>query len=73
MLQNYSKYRILREFFDFPLKDFQMREISRRVSIAQPSVSNHLKSLMADGFIVKEKKGLYPTYRANRDYDMFKT
>lgn len=67
MLQNYSKYRILQEFFDFPRKNFQIREISRRTKIAQPSVINHLKSLIKEEFILREKKGIYPSFIANRD------
>ena len=72
MLQKYSRYRILQEFFDFPLKDFQMREISRRTGIAQTSVTNHLKSLVSQGFIIKQKKGIYPSFKANRDNELFK-
>ncbi|MEK6817190.1 MAG: nucleotidyltransferase domain-containing protein [Nanoarchaeota archaeon] len=72
MIQKYSRYRILQEFFDFPRKDFQMRELSRRAKIAQPSVTAHLKELARENFIVKEKKGIYPTFRANRDSELFK-
>ena len=72
MLQNYNRYRILQEFFDFPRKDFQMRELSRRTKIAQPSVINHLKALVKEKLILKEKKGIYPTFRANRDSESFK-
>lgn len=71
MLQNYSRYRILQAFFDFPRRDFHMREISRRVKLTQPSVVNHLKELVTEKLIVKEKKGLYPTFRANRDNELF--
>ena len=67
MLQNYSRYKILQEFFDFPRKDFQMREISRRTKLSQSSVTNHLKNLLKEGFILKEKKGIYPTFISNRD------
>src|SRR3989338_1805419 len=73
MLQKYSTYRILQEFFDCPRKDFHMREISRRVKLSQPSVINHLNALVEEDFIVKEKKDIYPTFRANRDNDLFKT
>ena len=62
----------MQEFFDFPRKDFQMRELSRRAKIAQPSVTAHLKELARENFIVKEKKGIYPTFRANRDSELFK-
>lgn len=72
MLEKYSRYRILEEFFDFPLKDFQMREVSRKTRISQPSVINHLKGLLEEGLIKKEKKGIYPTFRANRDDELFK-
>ncbi len=72
MLQKYSRYRILQEFFDFPRENFQMREVSRRTKISQPSVINHLKVLVKEKLIVKEKKGIYPTFRANRDNELFK-
>jgi len=72
MLQNYSKYRILQEFFKYPTTDFQMRQLSRNTQIAQPSVMNHLKSLEKEGFILKERKGLYPTIKANRDSPKFR-
>jgi predicted nucleotidyltransferase len=50
-----------------------MRELSRNTNIAQPSVINHLKSLMKDKLVLKEKSGIYPSYKANRDFEQFKT
>jgi len=49
-----------------------MREISRRTKITQPSVINHLNALLKEGLILREKKGIYPTYKANRDIELFK-
>lgn len=72
MIQKYTRYRILQEFFDLPLREFHMREISRRTKITQPSVINHLKCLMKEGLIIKEKKGIYPIYKANRDSELFR-
>lgn len=72
MLQRYNRYKILQVFFNWPRKDFQMREISRLVKISQPSVINHLNFLLKEGFILKEKKGIYPTFKANRDNELFK-
>ena len=72
MIQKYSRYTILQEFFDSPTKSFHMREISRNTKITQPSASIHLKALLHEKLILKEDKGLYPTYRANRDYELFK-
>lgn len=72
MLQKYSRYRILQEFFNFPTKNFQIRELSRITKIAQPSVANHTKALMKEGLLIREKKGIYPSLRANRDDALFK-
>ncbi len=72
MLQKYSRYRILQEFFDFPKKNFQMREVARRIKLAQSSVIAHLKALVQEGFVLREEKGLYPSFRANRESDAFK-
>ena len=72
MIQNYSRYRILQEFFNNPMRDFQIRELSRIAELAQPSVTNHLNALLKENLIIKEKKGIYPTFRANREDEMFK-
>ena len=72
MLQEYTRYKILQEFFDYPRKSFQMREISRNTKIAHPSVLNHIKALIKEGLIIKENKGIYPSYIANRDDNNFK-
>jgi len=72
MVQEDSRHRILQEFFDFPRKDFQMREISRRTKISNPSALIYLKKLAGEGLIMKEKKGTYFSYRANRDNEMFR-
>ena len=49
-----------------------MREISRKVKLAQTSVIKHLKELERDGLIIKEKNGIYPAYKANMQSDDFK-
>ncbi len=73
MLEEYSRYKILREFFTCPTKNFQMRQISRNTKITQPSVINHIKALVKMELIVKEEgKSTYPTYKANRDSKLFK-
>ncbi|MFH0831828.1 MAG: nucleotidyltransferase domain-containing protein [archaeon] len=72
MLQEYSRYRILQEFFDFPTKNFQIRELSRIAKIAQLSVANHTKALIKKGLLVREKRGIYPSIKANRDNALFR-
>ena len=72
MLQYYSTYKTLQEFFDFPRKSFQLRELSRNINLAQVSVMNHVNKLVKEGLIVREEKGIYPSYRANRENEEFK-
>ena len=72
MIEKYSRYRILQEFFDFPRKNFQIRELSRNTKLAQISVINHLKALNKEKLIIKENKGIYPAYLANRENEFFK-
>ena len=71
MLQNYTTYRILQLFFDFPTKHFQLREICRILKLGMPSVRNHVKKLEKQGFIKKEKKGVYESYVSTKN-DAFK-
>ena len=63
MLQDYSRYKLLQEFFDFPKKYFQIRELSRRIKLAQISITNHLKILLKENLIIKEKKHIYGAIR----------
>lgn len=72
MIQKYSRYRILEKFFDYPRKNFHIRELSRMTKITQLALTLHLKALLEAGFVVKEKTGIYPTFRANRDSESFK-
>ncbi len=72
MLQDYTIYKILQEFFDCPGKNFQMREISRNTKISQPSVINHLRKLIKEELVIRENKSIYPTYIANRDNEKFR-
>lgn len=71
MLQNYTTYRILQLFFDYPTKHFQLREICRALNLGMPSVRNHVKSLENEDFIKKEKPGVYESYVSNRN-ELFK-
>ncbi len=48
-----------------------MREICRMLKMGMPSVRNHIKILEKDGFIKKEKRGVYYGYISNKN-DIFK-
>jgi len=77
MLQKDNRYKILQVFFNDPLPKgigFQLREISRTVKVAPPSVKKYLTELEKEDLILKNKHRIhgYPVYNANRDSEMFK-
>src|SRR3989338_6504446 len=67
MIQNYTGYKVLRVFFDYPTKGLQLRELSRLLKMGMPSVILHVKRLEKEDFLKKEKKGVYPQYKASRN------
>ncbi len=67
MLQDYTTYRILGLFFDYPTRHFHLREICRILGLGMPSVRNHVKKLEKLNFIKKEKKGVYESCIATRN------
>lgn len=77
MLQKDNRYKILRIFFDDPSPKgigFQLREISRKVAVAPPSVKKYLNELEKERLVIKIKHRIhgYPVYYANRDDEEFK-
>jgi len=71
MMQDYTRYCILRLFFDYPTKHFQLREICRMLKLGMPSVRNHVKELERQNFVKKEKRGVYGSYTSSKN-DLFK-
>lgn len=71
MIQNYIRYRILQLFFDFPTRYFQLREMCRLLDLGMPSIRNHVKKLEKEGFVKKEKRGVYESYVSARN-EIFK-
>jgi len=65
MIGKNNTYRILREFFDAPIKEFQIRELSRRTELAIPTVINHLNKLSEEKLIKKVKGNVYDAYQAD--------
>lgn len=66
MIENYNKYKILKNFFDKPAKKFQLRELSRNSDISLPSVKNYVEELLAEDLIEKVEEGVYPGYKASK-------
>ncbi|MEK6914729.1 MAG: nucleotidyltransferase domain-containing protein [Nanoarchaeota archaeon] len=72
MLQKNNKYKVLKIFFDNTTTIFGLREISRKASLALPSVKKYLDELASEGLIRKEVRKNTPQYIANRDSEKFK-
>lgn len=77
MLQKDNRNKVLSIFFEDPLPEgigFQLREISRKIKVAPPSVKNYLIELEKENLIIKSKHRIYgyPVYLANRDNENFK-
>ena len=76
MLQKSNRDKVLELFFDNPIPEgigFQLREISRKIKVAPPSVKNYLNELEKEGLIIKNKHRIhnYPVYYPNRDNEYF--
>jgi len=77
MLQKDNRYKTLKIFFEDPNPQgtgFQLREISRKISLAPISVKKYLEELAKAGIITKSKHRIhgYPVYQANRESEDFK-
>lgn len=64
-----NKKKILELFFDYPLEQFHLRQISRKTKIAVTSVRKYLDELIKEKMIVKIDKGIYPSFMADRNND----
>jgi len=71
LLKNYSLFKVLNVFFDDPVKDFQLREISRMIKLTHKSVLVYLNQLLKLGLIKVNTKTLYKSYNANTENPLF--
>ena len=77
MLKKDNIYRVLEVFFNNPLPTgigFQLREISRNITLAPKSVKLYLEELEKENLIIKKEHRIhkYPVYYANRDDNYFR-
>ena len=73
MIQEYSKYKVLKVFLNSPTHNFKVREISRLIGLAPTSTKLHLDALEKSGLVkkVKEKNYELYLYQANRENPKF--
>lgn len=67
-----NKKKILELFFDFPTKQFQLRQISRKTKIAITSVRKYVNDLINEKVVIKITGGIYPSFKANREGEIFR-
>ncbi len=71
MLEKYNRYRVLKVFLDSPTQEFGLREISRLIRLAPPSVLNYLKEFEKDNLVRKFVSKGRPAYKAERENENF--
>ena len=71
LLKDYNLFNVLNVFFDDPVKDFQLREISRIIKLHHKSVAIYIKRLLKLRLIKSSTKTLYKSYNANTENPMF--
>lgn len=71
MLKKYNRYKVLKNFLDFPTEEFGLREISRLSDLAPASVLNYLHEFEREELIKKLKKKGMPLYKAQRENEDF--
>ena len=72
MIQKCSIWKVFTEFARNPTKGYQIREISRSIGLATTSVKLHLKELEKNNLIIKEKAGIYESYKSNFEDEKFR-
>lgn len=76
MLENYSRWGVLRVFFDSPTERIGLRELGRRSGIAHSALEPHLESLIQDDLVIREeekqKTRTYPVYTANTESEIYR-
>jgi predicted nucleotidyltransferase len=71
MIQKCSLLNVLSVFFLEPTSVHFIREIGRRINLAQTSVRNNIKELEKQGIIKKNKSKPFNGFSANRQSDEF--
>lgn len=67
-----QKDLILNVFYNNPTKSFQIREVSRVTKVPKTTTHSIINSLIKEGMIVKEKKHVFPSFKANNKNPIFK-
>ena len=64
--------RFLELFFNYPNKEFAVRESARLLKIAPTTASNYLKVLARKGLLLKKQERNHLLFRANKESSLFR-
>ena len=67
----FKELNTLKLFFDSPTKEFNVREISRKVKIAPATASKDLDNLSKKGILTKRKERNLSLFKANLDNNLY--
>jgi len=59
-------------FFENPTKEFHIRGISRMLKIPKTTVSYYVNKLLKQRLIVKDKEGVFPSFKANETSEVYR-
>ena len=60
-----TKLNIFKPFFEYPKKQYYIRDLSRLIKINHTTVRLYLIKLEKETYLIKNKKGIYPTFKLN--------
>lgn len=66
------RQQILEQFFNNPAKDFHIREMARLLNLSKTTVAYHINHLVKDKLILKQKKDVFISFRANETSDRYR-
>jgi len=64
--------KILTMFFENPSKEFQIRGIARMLKIPKTTVSYKINAFVKKGIVIRQKGGIFPTFRANNESELYR-
>lgn len=63
---------LVRQFFEYPTNSFQIRGLAKELRLPKTTVNYQLNHLLKEEVIVRERKGVFPNFRANDTNEVYR-
>ncbi len=63
---------ILEIFFENPAKELHIRGIAKELKLSKTAVSHHVNKLLKQKLITKQKRDVFPSFRANESNELYR-